>query len=223
MSDTPNPINGGAGVRDTADTVVCVTFDPDNNAYEAFSALKQLDAEDRLTLSAASVVVRGQDGRLVVKDEVDKGVSMTAGGGLIGLLIGVLGGPLGILIGGTSGLLFGSLGELAETDRSESLLGEISASLQPGKTALLAQLTEPSYDAVDTAMGALGGTVLRRPIVDVEAEIAAAEKAQRHAQREADKELVRAQAQQDKVQARAKLQELKAKLRGGEKAATPAR
>jgi hypothetical protein len=46
-------------------------------------------------------------------------------------------------------------------------------------------VTEPSPDAVDTAMERLDGTVLRRSTDDVEAEIAAAEKAQREAKREA--------------------------------------
>lgn len=61
-------------------------------------------------------------------------------------------------------------------------------------------------------MARLGGTVLRRPAADVEAEIAAAEKAQRDAQRTATKELVRGRHERTKEQVRAKVQELKAKL-----------
>jgi uncharacterized membrane protein len=137
-------------------------------------------------------------------------------------VIGILGGPLGVLIGGAYGLLVGSLYDLGETDRSESLLGEISDSLKPGKTALLAQLTEPSHDAVDSAMAGLNGTVLRRPIVDVEAEIAAAEKAQRHAKREANKELVRSRAEHNREEVHAKVEELKAKLPHHKKAQTSA-
>ena len=52
---------------------------------------------------------------------------------------------------------------------------------------MLAELTEQSPEVVDTAMTRLGGRVLRRPIADVEAEIAAADKAQREAKKEARK------------------------------------
>jgi len=56
-----------------------------------------------------------------------------------------------------------------------------------GHNALLAELTEQSPEVVDTAMTRLGGRVLRRPIADIEAEIAAADKAQREAKKEARK------------------------------------
>jgi len=79
---------------------------------------------------------------------------------------------------------------------------------------LLAELTEQSPEVVDTAMTRLGGRVLRRPIADVEAEIAAADKAQREAKKEARKELRKARRKHHEDEAHAKVQEkeLKAKL-----------
>ena len=92
------------------------------------------------------------------------------------------------------------------------MLGQISASVQPGRVALLAQVTEQSPEVVDAAMARLGGTVLRRPVDDVEAEIAAAEKAQREAKREAAKELRRGRRERGEQQVHAKVEQLKAKL-----------
>jgi hypothetical protein len=57
-------------------------------------------------------------------------------------------------------------------------------------------------------------------VADVEAEIAAAESAERKAKWEARKELVRERDEQDKAAVQAKLQELKTKLHGGQKAET---
>lgn len=139
---------------------------------------------------------------------------------MLGLLLGIIGGPLGVLIGGTYGLLVGSLFDLDEVERTESVLSEISASVRPGHTALLAQVTEQSPEVVDTAMARLGGTVPRRPVADVEGEIAAADMAQREAKREATKELVRGQRERSKEQVHAKVDELKAKLPHREKAAS---
>jgi hypothetical protein len=69
-------------------------------------------------------------------------------------------------------------------------------------------------------MEPLGGSVLRRSADDVEAEIAAAEKAQDEAKREATKELMRSRREHTKEQAHAKVEELKAKLPRREKTAS---
>jgi hypothetical protein len=50
-------------------------------------------------------------------------------------------------------------------------------------------VTEQSSEVIDSAMARLGGDVMRRPVVDLEQEIAAAREAQRNAKQEARKEL----------------------------------
>ncbi len=211
--------NGGGDALASAYNVISVSFDSDTNAYGALTALKELGSQGRLNVEAAAVVERGDDGKAVIKDRAgDVEFAGTATGGLIGLLIGVLGGPLGVLIGGTYGLMVGSLVDLGEAEDSESVLSQISASVRPGHTALLAQVTEQSPEVVDTAMAELGGSVLRRPVDDVEAEIAAAEEAQRQAKREATKELMRGRKEHSKEQVHAHVEQLKAKLPRHEKA-----
>jgi uncharacterized membrane protein len=222
MTPTNEQQNGGSDATSTYN-VIAVSFDPDNNAYAALTALKELNGQDRLGLEAATVVVRDDNGQIVVKDRAGSfDYAGTASGGVLGLLLGIIGGPLGVLIGGTYGLMVGSLFDLDDVERTESVLSEISESVRPGHTALLAQVTEESPEVVDTAMTRLGGTVLRRPVADVEAEIAAAEKAQRDAKREATKELVRGRNERTKEQAHAKVEELKAKLPRHEKSASAA-
>ena len=61
-------------------------------------------------------------------------------------------------------------------------------------------------------MARLGGAVIRRPSADVEQEIAAAQEAQRTANREARKELQAARIEKSKSDAHAKVEELKSKL-----------
>jgi uncharacterized membrane protein len=220
MTDNDVQQNNGADVTSPYN-VIAVSFDPDENAYEALTTLKTLDGQGQLGVEAAVGVVRDANGDVAIKDSVESfQYAGTASGGTIGLLIGILGGPLGVLIGGTYGLMLGSLVDLDEAERSESVLSDISASVRPGHTALLAQVTEQSPEVVDAAMARLGGTVLRRPVADVEAEIAAAEKAQRDAKREARKELARGRREHSKEQAHAKVEELKAKLQHRETAAS---
>ncbi len=197
-------------------SVIAVSFEDDRNAYKALSSLEELDSQQRVRVAEAVVVVRGEDGQLVVKDKVEAtSLPATAGGGLIGLLVGVLGGPLGVLVGGSYGLLVGSLFDLADVEEAESALAAISTSVRLGHSALLAVVDEQSPEVVEAAMTDLDGTVVRRTVADVEAEIAAAESAERKAKREARKELIRERHQHDKAAVQAKVAELKAKRRYG--------
>ena len=87
------------------DNVLVVTFgeDPENdkNAYQALTDLKQLDSQDQIKIAGAAVVTRDADGRVEAKSEVgDDPYVGTASGGVIGLLVGIIGGPLGMLLGG---------------------------------------------------------------------------------------------------------------------------
>jgi uncharacterized membrane protein len=195
------------------ENVLAVSFSEHANAYEALSRLKELDARGDVSVRGAAVVVRDEDGKVVSKEQIgDVGWEGTASGGLIGLLIGVIGGPLGIIIGGASGLLVGSLFDMDDEDETESALGEISKSVRVGSPALLADVIEESPAAIDAVMANLGGTVLRRSAADVEAEVAAADEAQREAKKKARKELRDARHKKQKEEVDAKVADLKAKL-----------
>ena len=195
--------------------VIVVSFTDDSKAYDALTELKELGTQGQISVPAVAVVAREADGRITVKDEVsDPTFAGTAGGGIVGLLIGVLGGPLGVLLGGATGLLVGSLYDMADADDTDSVLSEISKGVQVGRTAVLAQVVEQSPGVVDTAMARLSGTVLRRPVYEVESEIAAAQEAQREAKKEARKKLREARHEKNKEKAHAKIEELKSKLPG---------
>src|SRR5258708_26279378 len=62
----------------SAENVIAVSFEADANAYQALTALKELDTQQRVHIRGAGVVVRGEDGRVEVKDEVtDQSLSST--------------------------------------------------------------------------------------------------------------------------------------------------
>ena len=195
--------------------VIAVSFGDDRSAYKALTSLKELDSQERVRVAEAVVVERGEDGQVVEKDRVETtSLPGTASGGLIGLLVGVIGGPLGVLVGGTYGVLVGSLFDLSDISEADSALAAISTSVRLDHTALLAVVDERSPEVVDAAMSDLDGTVVRRSVADVEAEIAAAESAERKAKIEARKELIRERDERDKAAVQAKLQQLKTKLHG---------
>ena len=96
------------------------------------------------------------------------------------------------------------------------MLGEISDEVHTTRTAVLAQVTEQSPEVIDAAMARLGGDVMRRPVFEVEQEIAATQEAQREADREAREQRRKARLEKSKVGAHAKAEELKSKLHRAE-------
>ena len=201
------------------ENVVVVDFTDDESAYGALTALKELDSQGQIKVVDAAVVTRGDDGHIQTKDQVgDDDLAGTASGGIVGLLIGILGGPLGVLLGGATGLTIGSLYDMADADDTDSVLSEVSKTVQTGRNAVLAQVVEQSPEVVDTAMERLSGTVVRRPVYEVESEIAAAQEAQREAKKAARKKLREARHEKRQEEAHAKVEELKAKLHLGGKA-----
>jgi hypothetical protein len=56
-----------------------------------------------------------------------------------------------------------------DADETDSELSEISKAIGAGAPGLLAEVSEPSPEVIDTAMGSLGGAVLRRSVADLKA------------------------------------------------------
>jgi uncharacterized membrane protein len=168
--------------------VIAVSFEDRSNAYQALSELKGAGLEGRVEVLAAGIVTRDQHGRLEVPEGSDNfSGAATWGGGLIGLMMGVIGGPIGMLFGWTGGLLVGGAFDIRREERSESVLAEISRHIPEDGTAIVAEVNEYAFEVVDKLMAELGGAVYRRPAEEVRAELETAEDAYREAQKEADR------------------------------------
>jgi uncharacterized membrane protein len=184
---------------------VTVTFEADSKAYEALSRLKQASIAGRVTVRSAAVVERGLDGRISVPEGSDAVIGTgIMGGGLIGLLLGVFGGPVGVFFGFGAGALVGSLFDFRRAERESGALDLIADMLPLGGTALVAEVDECAVEVVDGEMYSLGGTVLRIPAVEVLAAVESAEKAADAAEREA----ARVMHEERKQHAKVKLTEI---------------
>ena len=199
----------GEAMADTRNVVV-VRFTEPSEAYQALSVLKQCDAEGRIGLESAAVVERTADGELRVPEDTDNvGPVGTAGGSLIGMLIGVLGGPVGVLIGWGAGALMGGAFDLDRAETSDEALGVLGRAIPQGSTAVIASVMEPAVEVIDGEMKKLGGEVTRKPAAEVMDELEAAEDAAAAASREA-RRTVR---QKRKAEAKASYDERVGKLK----------
>ena len=142
--------------------MLVVVFNDEPKAYEGTHALKQLDTDGSIAIHAEAVIKKNADGTITVKQSDDDFPIRTVGGTAIGSLIGLLEGPVGLAVGATAGLLAGSVGDLAVAGVDADFLDEASATLTPGKCAVIADVSEEWITPVDTRMEALGGTVFRK-------------------------------------------------------------
>lgn len=188
--------------------LITVTFEDDSKSYQALSKLKQADAAGRVSVRSAAVLERDAQGRLAVAEGQDAVLGAgIAAGGLIGLMVGILGGPVGVVLGFGTGMLVGGAFDVTRADRESSVLARVAGSIPVGGTVLVAELDEYAVEVVDGEMRALGGTVTRTPAAEVLAALEDAEKAAEAADREARRVLH----EQRKNEVKAKFDEIEAK------------
>ena len=193
--------------------VVVVKFAEASKSYQALSVLKDCDAQGRIEVKSAAIVERTPGGELHMPEGEDNIAFIgTVSGSLIGMLIGVLGGPVGVLVGWGAGALMGGTIDIVGVTKSEEALTALARAIPPGSTAVIASVTEPAIEVIDGEMAKLGGEVTRRPVVDVMAELEAAEEAADAAAREARKALHQKRKEELTTNLDARVESLKEKL-----------
>lgn len=174
----------------TDHVIAHITFPESSKAYEALSDLKRAGLQGRIVIDAAVILEREPDGALHIAESQDSRLGQASlAGSVIGALVGVLGGPFGILLGWGGGLLGGTMLEARRVNRTESLLGRMSELLLPGETAIVAEVHELAPEVLDGVMTPLGGQVNRFDAEQVVSDLEAAEAAAESARREADRVL----------------------------------
>ena len=136
----------------------------------------------------------------------------TAGGSLIGMLIGVLGGPVGMLLGGGAGAATGALYDADRLDTGDEAIEQFGALVPTGGNALLAETVEDTTEPLDGFASQMGGTIVRRPLDEVLAELEAQQAAAEAAERAARKAIREQKRQEHKETAQQRVAALKAKF-----------
>ena len=173
------------------ENVIAVTFSEENEAYRAFSEIKQ-SMISQSCIIAHLALLKKRDGHIVVADAADSGVTTTDDtrfGGMMGMLVGILGGPLGMLFGMAMGSMIGRLKDVGDARVGASMLEQVAAKLADGDVALVALAQENDEKMLDAKLSPYKVTTTRYPAAEVAAEVEQAMKLQEELASEARKKL----------------------------------
>ena len=190
---------------------VAIKFPQNSTTYETLS---KLSAAKGFEVRSAAIVERDKDGHLHVPEggDTEAGAGI-AGGSLIGMLVGVLGGPVGMLLGWGVGAAGGALYDADRLDTGDEAIEQFGALVPTGGNALLAETVEDTTEPLDTFVSQMGGTIVRRPIDEVIAELEAQQAAAEEAEKAARKAIREQKKQERKETRQQRVDALKTKFR----------
>ena len=139
-------------------------------------------------------------------------------GGTLGItcyqggLSGVLGGPLGVLLGFGLGAAGGALVDASRSDDLDDAITEFGKTVRPGGNAIIAQTDEADTAALDALVTKYDGAIVRRPLDEVLAELEAQQDAAEAAAEAARKKLHDEKKAEKKEKREERVEKLKAKF-----------
>jgi len=148
--------------------MLVTVFDTEEAAFNALSALKDLHRDGDITLYSHVVIEKDTAGKISLKSNSDNNDNNTITGLAIGSLIGLIGGPAGLLVGATSGTLAGMLVDLNSAGVDAVFVDNVSEAMLNGSVAVIANVEEEWNAPVDTKMLELNGVVFRELRNEVE-------------------------------------------------------
>ena len=153
-----------------ASNLTVLAFDDMETAEQVHGSMVDAKKQGLITINDAAVVVKDEDGKVHVDNQVARGtwISTAVGGGL-GLLIGSIFFPIGgIVLGLAGGALVAKAMDLGVDGK---FVDEVSEKIQPGMSALFILSEDASSAAILAVLREYEGHVVQTTL-DTEAEAA---------------------------------------------------
>lgn len=141
-------------------SLVVVSFDSPDEAAAVLESLKGQTKYGNISFEDTAVVSKDAEGKVHVKNNVSHGtMTSTAIGSLLGLMLGIFLFPVaGLLIGAGGGALVGRLMNLGVDG---DFVKDVSASLQPGTSALFVVVHDANPAVVRAVLEEHHGKVIQ--------------------------------------------------------------
>lgn len=140
--------------------LILAVFEDESQASDAFQALKSAEKEKLIDLENVVVIHKEDEGKIHVKETAES-ISGEAGlGAIIGGALGILAGPVGMVLFATTGAVLGGLSaKLDDVGFDDSRLKRLGEALQPGKSAVLAVIENKAKNEIVSKLESLGAEV----------------------------------------------------------------
>lgn len=201
------------------ENVIISYFKVESEAYQALSDLKKASVfREELTISQVALLKKTND-RIVNEDGFDTGVRTKDDiwkGGLIGSLVGILGGPIGMLLGFGIGSLVGLAKDSEEALEESNLISGITSRMKEGDVAIVVIAQELSPKPYDLILENFDAETMRYRASSIQEEVEHAQAVEEKLREQAKKEIrqERSEQRKEKVEAyRSKFKEEFAELK----------
>ena len=115
--------------------LIVIVYDDPDGAFAMRDTLKSVQHMGKISLDDSAVVVKDADGKVHVKNQLDRGVKIGAvGGGFLGLLLAGIFFPVGgLVVGAIAG---GLIGAATDSGINHKFVKEVSEEIKPNSSAL---------------------------------------------------------------------------------------
>jgi uncharacterized membrane protein len=138
--------------------LVVITFDNAEEAGKVRQSLRSAQKADYLSLDDSAVVVKDEEGKIHIKNEMDRGVKIGAvGGGALGLLLASVFFPIGGIVVGA--LVGGLLGKAADLGIDQKFVKQVGDELEADSSAIFFIVRESTPDMAVAALRPYKGKV----------------------------------------------------------------
>ena len=145
--------------------IAVAAFQEEDAATEALKQLKELKKTRIIGIIDAAVIRKDDDGKLHIKETADmtakKGVGI---GALIGGAVGLLAGPVGIIVG--AGALVGWLAGRRDKGFKDERLERLGDSLTPGSSAIIAVVEHKWVAELERELASAGADVATEALAE---------------------------------------------------------
>lgn len=194
--------------------IITVIFQNESEGYQMITELRNAPETDQATILQMDLVKCSNKGLELVDryEGIATSGQGTLIGGLAGSLLGILGGPLGVLFMGTAGAMTGSMIDGGEAIAGEALLETVACKLYKGEMGLIILADEEDESYLDGLLNKVPVEILRYDAVEIANEVDEAIKIQNEMDRQARMQLRQKKKEEEQARREKEWEERKAEL-----------
>lgn len=200
--------------------IIAAIFKTESEGYQALSELSQNTLSEKAAIMQIYLVKR-ENNAFTICDSFDSGIDTTddmLAGGIIGGLIGILGGPIGVLLLGSYGALVGGALDVDDAVVDETLIEKVAEKMAEGEVALIALADEEDESEIDSRLRKFDVEIARFDAAVVAEEVEEAARVEREMNRLARMELRKEKKEEFKGKVEARREKIKADFEKAKKA-----